>query len=77
MLFLIKQLLTLRDQITPFDATFSITEQTLDFSHMRGVFRKILTGGNALFSFTAQNPLINVVPIPAVETQHVDSRKVL
>jgi hypothetical protein len=36
LLFLIRHLLTLREQITPFDATFSITEHSLDFSHMKG-----------------------------------------
>ncbi len=45
---------------------------------MRGAFRKILTSGSSLFSFTSQNPLLGVVQqaVPTIETQQVDSRKV-
>lgn len=43
-LFLIKQLLILREQIAPFDAEFSVVEKDLDFSHMRDYLRRILAG---------------------------------
>ena len=43
-LFLIKQLLILREQIAPFEADFSHTEKDLDFSHMRSHLRRILAG---------------------------------
>ena len=43
-LFLIKQLLVLREQIAPFDADFSHVEKDLDFSHMRSHLRRILAG---------------------------------
>ena len=50
-LFLIKQLLILREQIAPFDADFSHVEKDLDFSHMRSHLRRILAG-TALWSTT-------------------------
>ena len=43
-LFLIKQLLILREQIAPFEADFSHVEKDLDFSHMRSHLRRILAG---------------------------------
>lgn len=55
-LFLIKQLLILREQIAPFEADFSHVEKDLDFSHMRTHLRRIMAGtpqshvGHAKFS---------------------------
>jgi len=43
-LFLIKQLLILREQIAPFEADFSVIEKDLDFSHMRDHLRRIMAG---------------------------------
>ena len=43
-LFLIKQLLILREQIAPFEADFSVVEKDLDFTHMRDHLRRILAG---------------------------------
>ena len=43
-LFLMKQLLILREQIAPFDAEFSVVEKDLDFTHMRDYLRRILAG---------------------------------
>ena len=43
-LFLIKQLLILREQIAPFEADFYVVEKELDFSHMRNHLRRILSG---------------------------------
>ena len=43
-LFMIKQLLILREQIAPFEADFAVTEYDLDFSHMRDHLRRIMAG---------------------------------
>jgi len=48
LLFVVSQLLSLRDQVAPFDAEFVITQRALDLSSMRGVVRRILAGGGAL-----------------------------
>ena len=46
-LFLIKQLLILREQIAPFEADFYVVEKELDFSHMRDHLRRILSGARS------------------------------
>jgi conserved oligomeric Golgi complex subunit 3 len=46
-LFLIKQLLILREQIAPFEADFSHVEKDLDFSHMRDHVRRIMAGAGS------------------------------
>ena len=51
-LFLIKQLLILREQIAPFETDFSVVEKDLDFTHMRDHLRRILAG--VLLAFQAQ-----------------------
>ena len=47
-LFLIKQLLILREQIAPYESEFSHVEKDLDFSHMRTHLRRILAGVHTL-----------------------------
>jgi hypothetical protein len=44
-LFEASQLLSLRDQVAPFDAEFVVTQRALDLSSMRGVVRRILASG--------------------------------
>lgn len=45
-LFLIKQLLILREQIAPFEADFTHVEKDLDFTHMRDHLRRIMAGAH-------------------------------
>lgn len=49
-LFLIKQLLILREQIAPFEADFTHVEKDLDFTHMRDHLRRIMAGARPLLS---------------------------
>ena len=43
-LFVASQLLALREQIAPFDTDFVVTQRALEFSNMRGLVRRILSG---------------------------------
>lgn len=47
-LFLLRHLLILREQIQPFDANFTITENTLDFSRLSEAVSRVLSGQFAI-----------------------------
>ncbi|KAK9845860.1 hypothetical protein WJX81_004499 [Elliptochloris bilobata] len=78
-LFLIKQLLILREQIAPFEADFYVVEKELDFSHMRDHLRRILSGQSSLFTLSADNAVVQLLNRggPRVLESQVDSKKEL
>eukprot|EP00884_Botryococcus_braunii_P022752 jgi/Botrbrau1/9160/Bobra.160_3s0032.1 len=78
-LFLIKQLLILREQIAPFEADFSHVEKDLDFSHMRDHVRRIMAGHASIFSMSSDNAMLQLVSrgAPRVLESQVDSKKEL
>ena len=41
---MVRHLLLLREQITPFNADLAVTERDLDFAHMRDYLRRLLAG---------------------------------
>mmetsp|Transcript_3843 Transcript_3843/g.9758 ORF Transcript_3843/g.9758 Transcript_3843/m.9758 type:complete len:775 (+) Transcript_3843:95-2419(+) len=76
-LFLIQNLLALREQLGMFDVDFGSDEMELDFTHMRDHLRRILRGESSLFAVGASNAvfqLMNTVR-PRVHKMHVDSKK--
>ncbi len=52
-LFAIRQLLTLREQLSPFDVEFAVVEKDLDFTHMRDHLRRMLSGETSSLSSAA------------------------
>ena len=67
-LFLVRHLLTLREQIAPFEVAFTQVTVALDFSHLRGEMRKALGGGfSSFFSLDAL--------VPRVATESADAKK--
>ncbi|EFJ16218.1 hypothetical protein SELMODRAFT_116626 [Selaginella moellendorffii] len=75
-LFLIKHLLVLREQITPFDIDFAVTHKELDFAHVLDHLRRILRGQASVFDFTSRTSLARTFSPRVLENQ-VDAKKEL
>ncbi|GIL47849.1 hypothetical protein Vafri_4496 [Volvox africanus] len=78
-LFMIRNLLFLREQIVPFDVDFAVTDIDLDFSHMRDHLRRIMLGQESLFTLGPSNAMVRMLGAsgPRVFTYQLDSKKEL
>ncbi|XP_078695142.1 conserved oligomeric Golgi complex subunit 3-like [Branchiostoma floridae x Branchiostoma belcheri] len=76
-LFLIKHLLILREQITPFHAEFAIKEMALDFSTVKSAAFGLLHNRSKLFTFSTNNALLEFLlqGAPQVVEHYVDSKR--
>eukprot|EP00042_Codosiga_hollandica_P030473 m.177160 g.177160 ORF g.177160 m.177160 type:complete len:762 (-) comp53367_c0_seq2:46-2331(-) len=75
-LFFIKHLLVLREQIAPFEGSFSSTERSLDFTRTRAAMTDLLSKRDMIFNFTPQNALLAFLlqSSPQVTESHHDLR---
>ena len=79
LLFAVKHLLILREQIQPFNANFAVVDKELDFTHMRDQLRRITRGEVSLFNMSSANAVVQLVRggAPRVLEQSVDGKKQL
>lgn len=75
---MVRHLLLLREQITPFNADLAVTERDLDFAHMRDYLRRLLADESGLFSWGSLSAMVALVREgPRIAETQVDGKKQL
>lgn len=75
-LYLIKNLLILREQLSPFEMQLSTTTRSLDFSSTSDAFGTLISSLSSVFSLSRNNALLSFVAtsLPTVQEQKIDGR---
>ena len=76
-LFLIKHLLILREQIAPFDVSFTVSEVSLDFSNLKIAASDLITNKSRMLSLTTNNSILEFLinGAPQLNKRVLDSKK--
>ena len=75
-LLLIKSLLVLREQLSPFELTLTSTTKSLDFSSTTDALSALLGSGGGVFRFSRDNALLSLLSdgLPRVAERRVDAK---